>query len=222
MKSTRLLVATLAWTLLAASSAHAGFVTHSWTGTVLNLGGTGATDPLVTGLLGQTASYSYTFDDTTTDFSADPTYGSYFNAIQTYSFSVGGDTVGPGAVPVSSQVSVWNDNPTYQDRFSAFVSTTGASILGAPLGQINVSMRDTTGTAFASAFLPPVEPNPSLFNSDGWIQFFISTPSGQALVEARDLEVTNIATPVPVPPSHAIFLLALAGLALSRQREKTT
>lgn len=197
--------------------ANAGFVTHSWTGVVTNLGGTGASDPLVTALLGETTSYSYTFDDNATNFSADPTYGSYFNAISSYEFSVGGGLVGPGAIPDQSQISVWNDNSTYQDRFSAFVNLSGVPILGGTLEQVNVSMRDTTSAALSDILLPEAAPEPSLFNSDGWIQFFITTPSGPALVEARDLDVIERVS-VPVPGTILLFGTGLFALLRNRTR----
>lgn len=199
MKQSRFLVRLLCSMALLSLTTHsqAGFVTHAWFAEINDIGGSGSGDPVLQSLLGEIVEYQYTFDDTSPDFSADPLYGSYYNAISSYGFAVSGQAIGPGATPDWSQVSMWNDHPTYDDSWSAFVSTPGQSIFGLGLEQVNLSLRDYSGTAFSDTVLPSSEPDPAGFSPNGFIQFAVRTLSGLAIVTARSPQVATGSVPVP-------------------------
>jgi hypothetical protein len=185
-------------------AAHAFPITYTWAGTIT------AVDSGLSGAfsVGGAVSGSMTIDSTTVDFVAgDPTFGSYASN-DSYAYVAGGYV----ATVHSTLVQVTNGAP---DRLFVYGTTvTGANVGSYVVQELQLTLEDLQGTAFASDGLPTALSLADFETRTAQLFFFDFGVGGGAAA------VTATLTSFTVPEPAGLGGFALAGAALARIRRR--
>jgi hypothetical protein len=162
--------------------------------------------------IGDTFTYTFTFNSETPDRDPHPSMGRYpgliMNSMQVGSYSA---YTGPPRFYYYYPITVGHDafgTAVYMWYFTQSVDNLiGDAIEGLPLDEFIFRMDDDTGTAISSDALPLLPPDPALFNIKYMrLGFFdVSTQRG-AYVDAT----INTAAMIPEPSTFLLILIALA------------
>jgi len=191
--------------------AHAVPLSFSFAGLVTQV------DPALSAIasVGEAFTGSYSFDSGAQDvLPLLPKIGSY--ALQSFDLHIGGQDYhwagGLGGITVSNLAT---------DAFDVAVAgLSGPGSNGyAPRGA-GFSLRDATGTAFASDGLPLTAPDVGDFGSTPFVIGFGRGPLGTKPITGRITELAPITAAVPEPQSYALMAAGLGLLAVLAQRNK--
>ena len=170
---------------------------------------------------GDTFSGTYTFESAVSDNNTSPNNGYYLNSILSASITVGSYSVtaGPGG-----NILVRNNVPA-QDIYVVEINTyapTGPDVLGLTLDGFELTLSDSSGTAFTNDSFLLVPPDLADFQSKELeLEFADSqTHSSFGLVEATLESLVLIPQSPEVTPEPSTLLLALFGLALLPRRRR--
>lgn len=142
----------------------------------------------------------------------------YSLALESFELTVGAYN----ATATGGGIAVYNDDPSFKDSaiFNASVGVTGDSIGGVAPVKLQFSLLSSDPTALASTALPTVTDIGALWGSNianGNINFLVWGEEGHtARYEIKS--VTARAVPVSEPGAFALVVLALAAVAVARNR----
>lgn len=183
-------------------------------------------DPSLTGTFapGQTLLGSYTFESTTAARSGSTSQFGVFDAISALNFSIGSYIAGANGAFPNGEIQVDNDPPgTNHDRYGIVSRSTdhltGPSVGGMTPDAFLFRMDDSTNAVFATALTLPTQISLSDFDSSAFFLFF---RGADGFVGSVSGQLTQAASPAPVPEPASLMLLGsgLLGLAARVRRQR--